>query len=496
MSRIPKSIWMIDIAREQSPKLDHLYKYASHAQSAGFEGLGLYLEHRFRFPSTPWAHGDGSISPDQIASIQAEFPSLDIVPFINVLGHMGGFVSTVEGAQFRTSPNEVTIDPGSPGAREFVSDLVQDTLGTFASNLIHIGGDEPWILTSSEKISHDERISRYLAHYLPIIQMVESAGRTAAMWADPAIQYPDIAAALPESVILFDWRYFDKFEPVSASAAQRTFLCPAAHSFTAPWLHIAETEANIRDAVTHANTAGTGFCLTFWEANLGSIFESILPVANFAKAALGGTATDLVSTFEEVDSAGDFAQIMGSELPELGRPFAHENRRNPLRTRFFSHNDPFVATRTLASDLDEEKIQTALALCEKATQRSPSEPYSDAVIIARSLIEFMLLSSQASTAYESGDPTTAQARLAACRVACDSIERICKRAHQRTGASLADVHRTIQARRHIELVIKRIEQYGRRELGYLPAFDVITDLHFVPHEQGRWRLFNLSTYDG
>lgn len=257
-----------------------------------------------------------------------------------------------------------------------------------------------------------------------------------------------------------------------------------------------ETEANIRDAVTHATAADTGFCLTFWEANLGSIFDNILPVTDFAISTLNGESKDLVSIFEDIDSAGDFAQIMGIELPATGRPFAHENRRNPLRTRFFSHNDPFVATRTLSETLDEEKIQLALALCEKATQRSPSEPYSDAVIITRSLIEFMLLSTQAALAYESGDPTTAQARLAACRVACDSIERICNRAHQRTGASLADVHRTIQARRHIELVIKRIEQYGRRELGYLPAFDVISDLHFVPHEQGRWRLFNRSTYDG
>lgn len=486
---------MIDIAREQSPKTDQLYRYASVAQSAGFDALGLYLEHRFRYPGLEWAHGEGALAPTQIEALRSEFPSLQIVPFVNLLGHMGGFLSTTDARSMRTNDREVTLDPRKPGARELAQRIVEGTLDAFDSHLVHLGGDEPWILTSRSEISKEDLVAAYLAHYLPIIQMVESRGRTAALWADPARAHPEIAEALPKSVILFDWRYFDQFESVPKDDAGRTFLCPAAHSFTAPWLHIQETEKNIKDAVRNIGSTDAGFCLTYWEANLGSIFDSILPVAKYAMDCLNGLDADLIDTFESVDSAGEFATVLGIELPALGPPFSHENRRNPLRTRLLSHSDPFVSTRSLGHLFSQDRIEEALALCEKATHLAPSEPYADTAVVARSMIEFMKFSLEAERAYESGETSDALAKLAVCRVSLDNLEKVLRRANERSGASLADVHRAIQARRHVEVVIKRVEQYGRRELGYLPAFDVITDLHFVPHDQSRWRLFNRSTYD-
>src|SRR5690606_18329247 len=92
---------MLDIAREQCPRRDHPFTYAALAQDARYNALGLYFEHRFAFPSTPWSHGIHAVTPDHIRDLQSEFPSLQIIPFINVLGHMEGFIYTEEGKKYR-----------------------------------------------------------------------------------------------------------------------------------------------------------------------------------------------------------------------------------------------------------------------------------------------------------------------------------------------------------------------------------------------------------
>jgi hypothetical protein len=94
-------MWSYDIAREQCPRLDHLMEIATMTADAGYNALGLYLEHRFAFPSAPWAHGKGAITPETVRTLQSEFPSLQLVPMINLLGHMEGFLYTERGKSFR-----------------------------------------------------------------------------------------------------------------------------------------------------------------------------------------------------------------------------------------------------------------------------------------------------------------------------------------------------------------------------------------------------------
>jgi hypothetical protein len=43
--------WMYDIAREQSPRLDVLTEMLQRSRAAGYNAVGLYLEHRFAYAS-------------------------------------------------------------------------------------------------------------------------------------------------------------------------------------------------------------------------------------------------------------------------------------------------------------------------------------------------------------------------------------------------------------------------------------------------------------
>ena len=88
---------MVDVARETCLTRDHLFRFAHVAQDAGYTGLGLYLEHRFAYPRIPWARGKGALTPETVRAVQAEFPSLQLIPFVNVLAHVEGFLYTEEG---------------------------------------------------------------------------------------------------------------------------------------------------------------------------------------------------------------------------------------------------------------------------------------------------------------------------------------------------------------------------------------------------------------
>ena len=86
--------WMYDIAREQAPSEDRLREVLGRSKAAGYTAVGLYLEHRFAYPSAPWAAAQGCLTPDVVRRLRAEAvpTGLRVVPFLNTLGHMEGFI--------------------------------------------------------------------------------------------------------------------------------------------------------------------------------------------------------------------------------------------------------------------------------------------------------------------------------------------------------------------------------------------------------------------
>ena len=63
--------WMYDVAREQSPREDLLTKLLERSAAAGYNAVGLYLEHRFAYPSAPFAAGPGCLTPETVRRLDA-----------------------------------------------------------------------------------------------------------------------------------------------------------------------------------------------------------------------------------------------------------------------------------------------------------------------------------------------------------------------------------------------------------------------------------------
>lgn len=495
---MPRLIWMLDIAREQHPTDDHLRLFARHALDSGYDALGLYLEHRFAFPSAPWAHGMGCVQPESIHMLQREFPSLQIIPFINLLGHMEGFLYTEEGRDWRSEPfRGLQAGAHAPGFAAFADQLLEDTLQIFDSEWIHIGGDEtaqldrhPLDKAIVESASGDGKALIYGEHFGRLSRRVLEAGRIPAIWGDMLLDHPEAADSIPKETVVFDWQYRTGLRESASRLKEmgyRVIGCPTLHVYSAPWMHLEASERNVREVAQDVRDLQLdGFCLTTWEFGLMSSVDTILPaVKSSAAIARDPSEASLLDGYE-----GEWARLMGVELEKVGGMFAYSGWRSSLKTRLLLMRNPFMLWFHHHEELTGPKGLEALQICEQALFVAPGEAEQGITLFVRGAIEFTLLAEEARRLYAEGDAEGAVAKLAPTRYLFETLEQVARRTHARIGGSRADMERCKLARERVEQAIRMIRAYGRGELGYRPAFEVITHPNFVPHDQGCWWLIN------
>lgn len=503
-------MWMLDIAREQSPTLDHLYRYAAMTQEAGYNALGLYFEHRFAYPSAPWVAGQGAVTPDMVKALQSEFPSLQIVPFINLLGHFEGFIYTEEGKRYREDLFAgMQACPSKPEFVKLCERLIDATISIFKSELIHIGGDETWQLGGCpvckkrvddvDATGKDGKAELYGAHFGPLAKRVLDAGRRPGVWGDMYLQHPTALEHMPKETLVFDWQYFKGVAESAPKFADRGFQvvgCPALHTYNATWLHVRDSEKNVRDVASDVERMGLhGVCVTTWECGLFGSYDTLLPSLRAAGRLLasGSSAPEdrfLAAYAEESPGLGEWARLMGVELQEAGGTFKFGGIRSSLKVRLLLNANPFLAWLHHANELSGPVGDAALATIEKAMKVAPGDAEKGICLFGRSAIEFVRLAEEARKEYAAGRPEGAIAKLQPTRQLFDDLAAVARRTHERIGGSLADVERCRVAKEHVERVIQRIRQYGDGSLGYLPAFEHLTHHKFVPHDQAAWWLIN------
>ena len=496
---MPWKLWMLDLAREQSPTLDHLYQYAMVAQDAGYDALGLYLEHRFAFECTPWSHGQGCVTPAMIQNLQSEFPSLQIVPFINLLGHFEGFLYTEEGRPYREELfTGLQACPSNPDFIKLCQQIIDETVRVFKSDLIHIGGDETYQLGRCDKCqsrmegqSDDPKAWLYGEHFAPLAQRVVEHGRRPGVWGDMFLEHPGALQSMPENTLIFDWQYqggvaetsnkFPGFEVVA---------CPALHVYNAIWMHTGLTEENVRAVARDTHDMGLyGAALTTWEAGLFGAFDTQFPAIKWAAEVFDNPSNE-PSLIEAYGESSEWARLMGVELEKLGGVFKGTKLRNQLKVRLLLYGNPFLAWMHHGTELGGDTGMDALAIIEKAIKVAPDEATKNASFFARSAVEAVRIMNEAHKHYARREADAAISKLTPLRHLFDTLEKLAKQNVERIGSSRADIERCRAAKRHVEIVMQRIRDYGRGELGYLPAFEVLANHRFMPHDQGCWWIVN------
>lgn len=500
-------MWSYDLAREQTPTLEHLRRLCQMSLNSGYNALGLYMEHRFAYSSAPWAHGKGAVTPDVIRELENEFPDLQIIPMINLLGHMEGFLYTEYGKRFREELFKgMQACPSNPEFVRFAEALVDDTIAAFKSDIIHIGGDETWQLGACpackgrveawNEAGHDGKAQLYAAHFAPLAQRVIDAGRRPAVWGDMFLEHPTALDELPRETLIFDWQYFGSPVETSRRLMEKghgVVCCPTIQTYNSAWTHVSESLQNVKDHISGAAALGAeGVCLTTWECALFGNYETILPMIDAVGDSL---SRDIEPNFLEMyglisEDHADWARLMGVDLQSAGGSFAYSTTRSSLKCRLLLYSNPFLAWMHHHEELTGEVGDKALAILDHAISIAPDASYRGVSEFVRGAIEFVRYADQARQAYAQELPGVAVASLAPCRQIFENMERTAKAVHMRIGGSLADVERCKIAREHVERVIRRVKEFGDGSLGYLPAWEYITHPKFVPHDQAAWWLIN------
>ena len=319
-------MWMYDLAREQCPTLDHLRRFCDLSLSSGYNAFGLYLEHRFAYPSTPWSHGKGVMTPEMAIALQDEFPELQIIPFINLLGHFEGMMYVEEGSSFAEEGfTGLQACPSNPRFVDLCGRIVDDTLAIFRSNIIHIGGDETAQLGKcpfcAKRVTDwqaagidDGKAMLYGEHFGPLSAKVALAGRRPAIWGDMLCEHLSVLKVIPKETIIFDWQYFNRPDVPGQFEANDIVMCPALHTYNAGWLHMPQSERNVRDHHFEAELRERfGVCVTTWECGLFGNYETVLPAIEAAGRILNNTSVGptIVKPLVEFDRQLDEEKFPG-----------------------------------------------------------------------------------------------------------------------------------------------------------------------------------------
>lgn len=497
---MPWKIWTYDIAREQAPSLEQLDETVRWTQESGYDAIGLYLEHRFAYPSTPWAHGKGCVTPEMVATLQQCHSTFSIVPFINLLGHMEGFIYTQFGERFAEEPYKgLQASQDEPGFAELTDGLIDDTIASFKSDLIHIGGDETFQLGARRAKQGEEpdKARIYGEHFGRCARRVLAAGRRPAIWGDMLLTHPEAAEFIPRETLVFDWQYFNG---LSDSAPKLTELgfevvgCPALHTYNAPWLHVPESEANLREVSRDVQEMGLyGVCLTTWECGLFGDYETLVPALKVAPQLIEDP-TACSSFLEAYGESAEWARLMGEVLPQRGPLFQYSKIRSSLKARLLMAGNPMMLWRAYRDQWTEDNFKNHMRLLDEALAAALTPSEKGVTLFVRGAIEFGHLVQRAHDSYSQRDPESAISALGATRMIFNQLMQIASNKMHR-GGSIADQYRCQAALEHVEKVIRRLRDFGHGELGYLPSFEVLCQPQFTPHDQGCWWRINRWTND-
>lgn len=366
---------MYDIAREQSPVEGVVHEWLDRSLAAGYNAVGFYLEHRFAYKSAPWAAGTGALKPEVVARLSKEFrpKGLRIIPFLNTLGHMEGFIRSVGGEWLEETGDSEFLGsqmcPSKPKCIEFARGLVTDAMEAFDDEWVHLGGDEtgqlgqcPVCFERSGKIG---KAAIYGEYFGPLCNWVLSKGRRPCLWGDMLIHYPEAMNYLPKETVIFDWHY-DKSPSESTKMFRENgfdvVCCPALHTFDSHWCHWDLSKQNIDDHIS-ASADSLGVCVTTWELTYLTNYDSVMPLIYTAGRRLNGENWDSALLIEGGEEYANVTETLGNKIPALSQYLAPGKWRK-LRNAILMKRDPFLLWKEWKDEACGEIGDKILQLCD------------------------------------------------------------------------------------------------------------------------------------
>ncbi len=342
---------MLDISRDKVPTLQTIYDLVDRLSSLKVNQLQLYMEHTFAYRHHPeiWAQST-PFTGEEILDLDVfcRQRHIELVPNQNSLGHMERWLKHERYRHLAESPEGFeapwgghsapsTLNPLDPGSLNLVASLYDELLPHFTSQLINVGGDEPWELGKGKsKSAVESRGGRvYLDYIRQLHNEVSAFGHKMQFWGDIIVHYPELVPELPKDVTAMLWGYEGGERAAAEWERQCTLLersgvpfyvCPG----TSSWNSIAGRTDNAIDncrisAISGLKHGAIGFLNTDWGDNGHWQPFSI----SFLGFAYGAGVSWCLQTNEKLDLPplldrfifNDAAGIMGKLAYDLGEVY-------------------------------------------------------------------------------------------------------------------------------------------------------------------------------
>ncbi|MFQ5897345.1 MAG: family 20 glycosylhydrolase [Candidatus Methylomirabilia bacterium] len=490
--------WMYDIAREQAPRERLLLETLRRSGEAGYTAVGLYVEHRFAYPSAPWAAAPGCLTPEAMRRLSGALgvSGPRVIPFLNTLGHMEGFVRS-EGGQWlgeASARGSLQICPSRPECVEFAWSLVSDAMGAFGDGWVHIGGDETRQLGAcpacAERVRSIGKAGLYAEYFGRLCRRVLERGRRPCLWGDLLARHPEALSGIPTETVIFDWRYDAGPAETTRIFRQRGFevvCCPALRSYDSGWCFLDETRQLIDAHAADARRLGAlGVLVCAWEFFGFSSLPSVLPLIFAAGRRLArGEGWTAATASEGGPGYAEAAEIVGSRLPAASR-FLRPGTWRSLRGQLALQGDPFALWRAWREEACSGAGEAILRDCDRAEALLPeASPLRFPVELHRVAVEWVRLVEGAYRRYAARDVAGCATALARGRALLGRLQPGLERIAAE-GGSVGDLHRLDRLLEAIDRVAKRLGELPG-DAPWRPAFEALTHEAFTPGDQAGWR---------
>jgi hypothetical protein len=492
--------WMYDIAREQSPSAELLADWTRRSATAGYNAVGLYLEHRFAYPSAPWAAGPNCLTPEVTKRLIADSRTAGgprLIPFLNTLGHMEGFIRAEGGQSLAESEpgfGSAQICATRPDCAAFARRLVADILDVFDDEWVHLGGDETNQLGRCPACA--ERVARigpgglYGEYYGPLCRFVLERGRRPCLWGDMLLLHPDALDAIPRETIIFDWQYFSRPRESTKLFRNRGFdvvCCPSVQSYNSGWCFLNDTQRNIDEHAEDARAAGArGVLVTTWECMWFTQYAAILPLILAAGRRLAREEDwPAALAAEGGEPYARAAELLGNGIPAASA-FLKPGTWRQLRDRLVIRQNPFYLWRDWRAEACGTPGDEVLRLCadlepllaKAPALRFPTTLHEVAVAWVRTVEESY-------QAYRNHQTATCVSSLEEGRGVLKRLQPGLENALA-SGGSAADLRRLDLLLRKVDQVCERVSALSAAAT-YRPSFETLIHDAYVADDQAGWR---------
>lgn len=336
--------YYLDVTRGRVPTMDWLESWVDRLCLYKYNQFQLYIEHSFRFEglSEVWRGAD-PLTPSDILELDSYCAArgIELVPSVSTFGHQYAALRTESLRGLGEFPEDAdrpfsliermkhhTLNVTDERSYGFATSLIDELMPLFRSDRFNICADETFDLGKgrSRREAGRRGVGAMYAEFVGrLCRHVADKGHGVMMWADVALEHPEIVGELPGDVVWLNWQYEPDVDDGKVAALARSgarqMVCPAVWCWNALLPRVDDAWNNISRMARHGMAHGaSGMLVTDW-GDFGHVNDPRMSIPGMAIGAQQAWNPDAglderdmlsrISTVEYGDRSGELVGILG-----------------------------------------------------------------------------------------------------------------------------------------------------------------------------------------